>query len=48
MGLLDKSPKGVVTIVIHPKDSSKIFVGTGDGKIYLSKDGGNRWRLQNR
>ena len=48
MGLLDKSPKGIVTIVIHPKDSSKIFVGTGDGKTFLSKDGGNTWRLQNK
>ncbi len=48
MGLLDKSPKGIVTIVIHPKDSSKIFVGTGDGKIFLSKDRGNSWGLQNK
>ena len=44
--LLDKSPKGVVAIVIHPTDSSKVFVGTGDGKVFLSKDGGRSWRLQ--
>jgi len=44
--LVKKSPKGVVTIVIHAKDASKIFAGTGDGKIFLSKDGGQSWKLQ--
>ena len=46
--LLEKSPKGAVAIVIHPKDSSKIFVGTGDGKILISKDGGYTWKLQSK
>jgi len=44
--LLKKSPKGIVAMVIQPKDSSKIFAGTGDGKIFLSKDGGYSWGLQ--
>ena len=44
--LSKKSPKGIVTIVIQPKDSSKIFAGTGDDKIFLSKDGGQSWKLQ--
>ena len=46
--LLAKSPRGIVAIAVHPAESSKIFVGTGNGRIFLSKDGGNRWRLQNR
>jgi len=46
--LLGKSPRGIVAIAVHPRDSSKIFVGTGDGKIFLSKDGGNSWGLQNK
>ena len=46
--LLDKSPRGIVAIAVHPSDPSKIFVGTGDGKIFLSKDGGNSWGLQNK
>ena len=44
--LLKKSPKGIVTMVIQPKDSSKLFAGTGDDKIFLSKDGGYSWKLQ--
>ena len=46
--VLDKSPKEVVAIVIHPQDSSKMFVGTGDGKVFLSKDGGYNWKLQSK
>ena len=46
--LLKKSPKGVVAIVLQPKDPSKIFAGSGDGKIFLSNDGGSNWKLQNR
>jgi hypothetical protein len=46
--LLGKSPRGIVAIAVHPRDSSKIFVGTGDGKIFLSKDRGNSWGLQNK
>jgi len=46
--LLAKSPRGIVAIAVHPEESSKIFVGTGNGKIFLSKDGGNSWSLQNK
>jgi len=46
--LLAKSPRGIVAIAVHPEESSKIFVGTGEGKIFLSKDGGNSWRVQNK
>jgi len=46
--LLAKSPRGIVAIAVHPEESSKIFVGTGIGKIFLSKDGGNSWSLQNK
>ncbi len=46
--LLAKSPRGIVAIAVHPEEISKIFVGTGEGKIFLSKDGGNNWRLQNK
>ncbi len=46
--LLAKSPRGIVAIAVHPKNSSKIFVGTGNGKIFLSKDGGISWSLQNK
>ena len=41
---LDKSPKGVVAIVIHPSEPSRIFAGTADGKVSLSKDGGRSWK----
>ena len=44
--LLKKSPKGVRAILLHPKDSAKIFAGTEDGRIFLSKDGGHSWKLQ--
>ena len=46
--LLKQSPKGVRAILFHPKDSGKIFAGAGDGKIFISKDRGRTWRLQNR
>jgi photosystem II stability/assembly factor-like uncharacterized protein len=46
--LLAKSPRGIVAIAVHPAESSKIFVGTGNGRIFLSKDGGNSWSLQNK
>jgi len=46
--LLAKSPRGIVAIAVDPEESSKIFVGTGNGKIFLSKDGGNSWSLQNK
>ncbi len=35
-----------IKIAVHPKNPSKIFVGTDNGKIFLSKDGGISWRLQ--
>jgi len=46
--LLAKSPRGIVAIAVHPAESSKIFVGTGNGSIFLSEDGGNSWSLQNK
>lgn len=46
--LLEKSPREIVSIIIDPKDSSKIFVGTGEGKIFLTKDAGRSWDLKNR
>ncbi|MFQ5684141.1 MAG: WD40/YVTN/BNR-like repeat-containing protein [Candidatus Binatia bacterium] len=46
--LLAKSPRGIVAIAVHPSDPSKILVGTGNGKIYRSKDGGETWGLRNR
>jgi len=46
--LLAKSPKGIVAIAVQPEESSKIFVGTGNGKIFLSKNEGNSWSLQNK
>ncbi len=44
--LLAKSPRGIVAIAVHPKNSSKIFVGISNGELFLSKDGGISWRLQ--
>jgi len=45
--LLKKSPKGARAIVFDPKGSAKIFAGTQDGRIFMSKDRGRTWRLQN-
>ncbi len=42
--LLDKGPKGVVAIVMHPSDPSRILAGTADGRIFLSRDGGQTWK----
>jgi photosystem II stability/assembly factor-like uncharacterized protein len=46
--LVRKSPKGVNAIVFYPKHSEKIFAGAEDGRIFISKDGGHTWKLQNR
>ena len=46
--LLKKSPKGVRAILFPPKDSGKIFAGTGDGRIFFSKDRGYTWKVQNK
>jgi photosystem II stability/assembly factor-like uncharacterized protein len=46
--LLDKSPKTVVAIAIDAKDTSRIFVATADGRIFLSQDSGHSWQLRNK
>ena len=46
--LMKKSPKGISAILLYSKDSEKIFAGTEDGRIFLSKDRGHTWKLQNR
>lgn len=46
--LLDKSPKGVVTMVIHPKNTAKMFAGTSEGSIFRSLDTGETWTLQSK
>jgi len=45
--LLKQSPKKVRALLFDPKGSGKIFAGTKDGRIYISKDRGRTWRLQN-
>lgn len=46
--LLKQSPKRVRALLFDPKGSGKIFAGTEDGRIFISKDGGLSWKLQNR
>lgn len=46
--LLKQSPKAVRALLFGQKGSRKIFVGTKDGRIFISKDQGHAWRLQNR
>ena len=46
--LLKQSPKGARALLFDPKGSGKIFAGTKDGRIYISKDRGRTWRLPNR
>ena len=35
--------KDVWVITVHPKDPTKIFVGTGSGKLFVSNNGGQLW-----
>ena len=44
--LLKKSPQGVVTMVVHPKNTAKMFAGTSKGQIFRSLDRGKTWTLQ--
>lgn len=44
--LLEKSPQGVVTLVVHSKNTAKIFAGTSEGRIFRSLDSGKTWSLQ--
>lgn len=45
---LKSGPKGTVALAIDPKDSAKIFTANAKGKIFLSKDGGQSWKSQNK
>ncbi len=44
---LGAAPTDVAAIAIHPKRTEVIYLGTAEGKIFKSIDGGESWRRQN-
>ncbi len=41
------APADVAALAIHPKSPEVIYIGTAEGKIFTSGDGGESWRRQN-
>ncbi|MBI4536326.1 MAG: hypothetical protein HY712_00035 [candidate division NC10 bacterium] len=44
---LATAPKDVAAIAIDPTEPDAVFLGTANGKIFKSTDGGQTWRRQN-
>jgi photosystem II stability/assembly factor-like uncharacterized protein len=38
--------KNLAAVTVNPKNSSEVYVGTADGKIFASADGGVKWKAQ--
>jgi photosystem II stability/assembly factor-like uncharacterized protein len=38
--------KNPVAVTVNPKKQSEVFVSTTDGTIYMSADGGLKWKKQ--
>jgi photosystem II stability/assembly factor-like uncharacterized protein len=36
-------PKNIAAVAIDPKTPAKVYVVTGDGRLFRSTDGGARW-----
>ena len=40
---LATAPGGITALAVHPVDQSRVFAGTGGGKLFRSADGGPSW-----
>jgi photosystem II stability/assembly factor-like uncharacterized protein len=38
--------KDLAAVTVNPKKPSEVFVSTMDGTIYMSADGGTKWKKQ--
>ncbi|HEX6901847.1 MAG TPA: hypothetical protein VF789_19155 [Thermoanaerobaculia bacterium] len=44
---LGPTPDVVVSILIHPQDSKRIYIGTANSGVFESRNGGRTWRAAN-
>ena len=35
----------VYSVAIHPEDPSRVWVGSGDGQLWRTEDGGDTWSV---
>jgi hypothetical protein len=43
---LSGAPGGITAFAVHPGRAGTVFVGTGEGRIFESRDSGASWQLR--
>ena len=43
---LPGAPGDITTLAVHPGRAGTVFIGTGEGRIFESADGGASWQLR--
>jgi photosystem II stability/assembly factor-like uncharacterized protein len=44
--VVGNEPKSVAAVTINPKKRDEVYVSTMEGTIYMSADGGMKWKKQ--